>query len=110
VNPPSGFGQPSVYASINHVFVGGVPASFDEKQLSSAVVPTLYDMIDSITRAQPGLAYSFVFHSANALPNAEIAWLPDFPACDNSGDPQASVREYGYVSANIAFEVFQAVQ
>jgi len=110
VNPPTGFGRPSVFTTVNHVFARGVPGSFNEKELSVAVVPTLHDMIDAIARAKPGLAYSFVYHSVDATPNSEIMWLPDFPSCDNSGDPQMTTKEYGYVSANLMFEVFQAVQ
>jgi prepilin-type N-terminal cleavage/methylation domain-containing protein len=108
-NPPSGFGRPSVYTTVNNVFAGNVPPSFDEKQLSLAVIPTFSDMFDAIARAEIGDTYSFLYHSADASRSPKIVWLPDFPGCDNSGDISTN-REYGYVSAALTFEVFQAMQ
>ncbi|MDQ6942445.1 MAG: hypothetical protein M3169_08035 [Candidatus Eremiobacteraeota bacterium] len=108
VNPPIGFGRPSVYATVNHVFVGAVPNSFDEKTASSAVTPTLFDMIDALSTAKPGSSYTFTFHSPDATANPKITWLPDFPSCDNAGDPGGIGVEYGNVAAELSFEVFQA--
>ena len=106
-NPPQGFGLPSVYTTVNNIFVGGVPGSFDEKTLSPTVIPTFADMFDAIARSKIGAAYTFLYHSVNASPGQEIVWLPDFPGCDNSGDALNN-REFGYVSAALTFEVFQA--
>jgi hypothetical protein len=108
VNPPIGFGDPSAFATVNHLFVGNVPSSFDERAESGLVVPTLYDMIDAIERRKPGLPYSFTYYSADATQDSAIAWLPDFPSCDNAGAPSNAGTEYGNVSLALTFEIFQA--
>jgi hypothetical protein len=110
VNPPSGFGRPSVYATVNHVFVGSVPDSFDERTASAAVVPTLFDMIDALVWTKPGSPYLFTYYANDATFNSKITWLPDFPSCDNAGDPTNLGIEYGNVAAELSFEVFQATQ
>jgi hypothetical protein len=107
-NAPLGFGQPSVFNTVNRVFVGGVPDSFDERPLSSQVIPTLSDMIDALARVKPGEPYSFTYHSAGAASAATILWLPDFPSCDNAGDFPNANPEYGDVAIQLSFEIFQA--
>lgn len=108
-NLPIGFGNPSVNTTVNNVFVGGVPVAFNEKILSYRVRATLSDMIDSMKRLQPGLPYEFTFYTGDATPSTEIAWLPDFPSCDNAGDAISQSPEYGTVGARLSFEVFQAI-
>ena len=107
-NPPLGFGQPSVFTTVNHVFVGAIADSFDERALSNQVVPTVNDLIDAFARAKPGEPYSFTYHNPNASPATSIIWLPDFPSCDNAGDTPNANPEYGDVSIQLSFEIFQA--
>jgi prepilin-type N-terminal cleavage/methylation domain-containing protein len=106
---PDGYGQPSVFTAINHLFVGTTPASFDEKAASADVGPTLYEMVDALERMKSGSPFSFTYHSTSATSDSKITWLPDFPSCDNAGDGKAG-NEYGYVTAQLSFEVFQATQ
>jgi prepilin-type N-terminal cleavage/methylation domain-containing protein len=109
-NPPIGFGKPSVYVAIEHVFLAGIPDSFDEKTESQSVLPTLSDMIDALARSQSGPAYSFTYFSGAAPPGSTITWLPDFPGCDNAGDSASAGVEYGNVTVLLSFEVFQAME
>jgi prepilin-type N-terminal cleavage/methylation domain-containing protein len=107
-NRPIGFGNPSLYATINRIFLESIPESFEEKRVSREVVPTVFGMVDDLARTKPGVPYSFTYFSSAAMPNSKIIWLPDFPSCDNAGDPQSAGTEYGNVIAAYVFEVFQA--
>jgi hypothetical protein len=66
-------------------------------------------MIDALERMKSGSPFSFTYHSTSATSDSKITWLPDFPSCDNAGDGNAG-NEYGYVTAQLSFEVFQATQ
>jgi hypothetical protein len=110
VKPTIGFGVPSVFLAIHHVFPGAVPDSFDERAESPKVLPTLTEMIDTISRSKSGTPYSFTFSSIDALPSSNITWLPDFPGCDNVSNAPSSGTEYGNVSVQLSFEVFQAIE
>jgi hypothetical protein len=109
-NPPIGFGQPSTFVTVNHVFAGTIPDWFNEKVESRNVIPTLYDLIEALTRTKPGVAYSFTYYSPDAALTSSITWLPDFPGCDNAGDVTNPGIEYGNVDAHLSFEVFQATE
>ena len=60
-NRPIGFGEPSIYANVNHMFLGSIPSVFDEKTATMAVGQTLNALIDTIARTGIGPPFSFSY-------------------------------------------------
>jgi prepilin-type N-terminal cleavage/methylation domain-containing protein len=107
VNPPIGFGQPSLYLSLNHVFAGENAVNSFNDNGPWTQGTTLAEFYNAIAFALPGFAYSFTF-SSSAATGAGIQWYPDFPACDVAGDPVFPGVQYGFVTAELLFEIYQA--
>jgi prepilin-type N-terminal cleavage/methylation domain-containing protein len=106
VNAPVGFGEPSVYFTINHVFPNATAARDFQEPTDWTLNTTLLDLFEATAQHKIGDAYSFTFSSAMAVASGEIEWSPDFPGCDASG-PLG--RQYGKVEVELLFEIYQAV-
>jgi prepilin-type N-terminal cleavage/methylation domain-containing protein len=107
-NSPIGFGQPSLYLTVNHVFVADGIATFNDAGPWSQGT-TLAELFEAIALRSPGSEYSFTFSSSNANSTASVQWYPDFPACDVAGDPVFPGVQYGYVTVQLVFEIYQAM-
>jgi hypothetical protein len=110
-NATTGYGEPAVYVNNASVSLGqpGV-GDFDETVLSRRVGTNLNDFITSLAFGQIGTYFDFRYFSSAASPSTYITWFTDFPGCDMRGDPNFNDPEYGGVTVDLSFEVFQATK
>lgn len=109
VNTPIGFGVPSANTRMNYFILAAPgPAIFDDTTTSVDVTVTLDDLIANLGLQSSGSPLDVTYSSPNANTTSSITWFPDFPGCDNVGDPVLPKRQYGDVMAQIVFDVYQA--
>jgi hypothetical protein len=106
---PTGFGEPATYVRNNNVSVGqpGV-GDFNETQLSQLISTTLSSFIGSLAFDRISSDFVFRYSSSAATDGVYVTWFADFPACDMPGDPNPGTVQYGGVTIDLSFEVFQA--
>ena len=103
-----GFGRPSVFLTVNHVFsTFESMARFQEPEAWS-VGTTMLALFEAIARSEVGDPYTFTYSSPDAASSDPIQWYPDFPGCDVSGRNAPDEKQYGMVSVSLVFEVYQA--
>ena len=104
-----GFGEPSVYLTLNHVIAtwtsGGGGFNVDHTWQQGTTLPQLYD---SVAFGKIGAAYSFTYSDVVSA-SPYLQWYPDFPGCDVGGDPTNAGLEFGNAGLSLVFEIFQAV-
>jgi prepilin-type N-terminal cleavage/methylation domain-containing protein len=105
-NAPMGFGQPTLYLTVNHVFASAADLASSPEPTVWPVSTTLLDLFEAVAQQRVGDAYTFTYSSARANSSLDIVWSPDFPGCDVSGP---FGRQYGIVSLELIFEVYQAL-
>ena len=108
VNLPIGFGQPSQYLTLNHVLLApnGVNEFNDIGPWTQGT--TLAGFFDAVALQLPGSSYTFTFFSGAANSASGIQWYPDFPGCDVAADPLNPGGQYGFVTAQLLFQIYQA--
>jgi prepilin-type N-terminal cleavage/methylation domain-containing protein len=110
VGPPPGFGQPSIYLTINHVELGwSAMGYFIEPSTGWSSSTTLTNMYESVATRLIGEPLDFTYSSADASKMQQVLWYPDFPSCDAIHDPNSPGVQYGNSAANLVFEIYQAV-
>ena len=103
-----GFGQPSLYLTINHVFSDFASMARFQEPESWSPGTTVSELFEAIARREVGDPYTFTYSSLDAASSDPIQWYPDFPGCDVSGAPTPPAKQYGMVSVSLVFEVYQA--
>ena len=104
VDAATGFGEPSLYMTENHVIPGS-------GTLAGPVLPwqqgaTFAALYDAVVSRKIGDAELFTYSAAPTDSNT-TQWYADFPGCDAAGDT-VSGNKYGIVTVQLSFEVFQA--
>lgn len=107
VDAPVGFGQPSIYSTVNHVAVGTTPTGGFIEPTTWAAGPVLTDLFAAVAFRRVGEAYQFTFSSPSMRATDYVQWYPDFPGCDASGS-YTSPAQYGDTGVQLVFEVYQA--
>jgi len=102
---PLGFGQPSRFLTINHVFASPAEVRSFQEPTVWPMDTTLSDLFEAVAMRLVDNPYTFTYSSTSAI-SGDIQWDPDFPACDVSG---AFGTKYGMVTLELLFEIFQAV-
>ncbi len=106
-----GWGQPSIYSTVNHVLMGGPlqSGSLIEGNQSWTSGTTLRNLFDAVASGQIGQAYRFSFSSSADTPDSYVQWYPDFAGCDAAGDSNRPGIEYGISGVELVFQIYQAV-
>ncbi|HEV2738089.1 MAG TPA: hypothetical protein VGU66_05870 [Candidatus Elarobacter sp.] len=105
-----GWGQPSVYSTINHVLTDPSPGGgFIEANKLWTSGTTLNDLFESVASEQIGSAYTFSFSSSADTPDKYVQWYPDFAGCDAAGNVNNPGVEFGISGVELVFEIYQAV-
>lgn len=109
-NPPAGFGEPSIFSTVNHLQV--VPANgqanFDDAG-QAWTGTTLADLYNATVTRQIDAPYSFTYSSSDATSGTQLEWFPDFAGCDAAADPLFVGGEFGIAGVQLLFEVYQAM-
>ena len=109
VNTPIGFGLPSINTRMNYFILGPPgPSTFDDTTTSVNVGVTLDSVIANLSLRNAGTPLEVEYSSPAASTRTSVVWFPDFPGCDNVGDPGWPQRQYGEVTAELVFDVYQA--
>jgi hypothetical protein len=103
-----GFGDPSTFVRSNTVVLGAPSDPTADTGSWNDVGATLSDMIATIALRKPGNEYTFTFSSSEANASSYVKWFPNFPACNAPGIYNAGGVEYGDVTVEILFEIYQA--
>jgi len=94
---------------MNYFMLGSpAPAFFNDTTTSVNVGVTLDDIIANLSLQSTGSPFDAEYSSADASSAASVIWFPDFPGCDNVGDPGWPLRQYGDVTVQLVFDVYQA--
>ncbi|MDB5073006.1 MAG: hypothetical protein JWM87_4117 [Candidatus Eremiobacteraeota bacterium] len=103
-----GFGEPSVFSTINHVTTGSLPnGDFTEPDMIWQQPTTLSAMYNAVAQRLVGTPYTFSYSSASSTMQS-VVWYPDFAGCDALGDAVFGT-EFGNAGVQIVFSIFQAL-
>ena len=108
--PPVGFGQPSVYSTINmfspsstHRRGSLVPNAIWPISNHAARIVRMQSLLEPLARH----IRSLIHHRSNA--DTYVQWYPDFPGCDAAGDRQFCGGNW-YGISGVVLEVFKIYQ
>jgi hypothetical protein len=109
IGSPPGFGQPSVYLTINHIALGwSASGFFVEPTLGWSQSTTLTNLFTAVAMRLEGEPLDFTYSSVDAIDPLYAQWYPDFPSCDVMADPNSPGVEYGSSAVHLVFEIYQA--
>jgi hypothetical protein len=107
VDRPTGLGQPSLFATVNHVLTGILPdGALSEADLSWNQPTTLSSLYAGVAQRVVGLPYRFTYSASDATMQY-LVWYPDLPSCDVIGNDAFPVQ-YGHAGVELLFKIFQA--
>lgn len=106
VDGPDGLGEPSRFIVANYVVDASLTnVSAPQRWTSDTTFLQLFNSVATRTLGNPQV---FLF-STSAASATTLQWIPDFPACDAFGAPDAPQREYGNAGVTLVFEIYQAM-
>jgi hypothetical protein len=110
VNAPLGFGQPSVFLTLNHVLQASPNgmANFNDALQPWQQGTTLAELYSAVALGNVGAPYTFTYSSTSATSGSTVQWYPDFAGCDVAADPGTPGVEYGISGVQILFQIYQA--
>lgn len=108
VDAVPGWGEPSIYLTVNHVIADPSPnGTFDISDQPWEARTTLAELYAAVALQSVGTPY--VFTNNILVPSTSfVQWYPDFPGCDAAGDSNTPPVEYGVSGVELVFDIFQA--
>jgi prepilin-type N-terminal cleavage/methylation domain-containing protein len=108
-NPLIGYGQPSQFLTVNHIVQGSPTTnSYNDAVAPWAQGTNLAQLYGAILLGLSGTPYFFTYSAGVVGGPDGIGWYPDFPGCDAAADPNFPGAQYGIVTVDVVFQIFQA--